>query len=320
MNMMLPRYDQLPLRPDGTRTAWPCFGPDDNVGLIGQQTPESIIEASRLVRRGAVFPLNAELRMIEPPLFGRASAKHTIVRFDGDPGFDDVISAFNPQASSQWDALAHASCGPNLFFNGATVADVLERGRNTIDHWARRGIVGRGVLLDIEPVLAGGVDDYRPDMPIAISVDQLEACRSKAGVDFRPGDILMVHTGFLNWYLRQEQARRSAMAATDGLTAAGLEHSESMVRYLWDSHVAAVVSDNPAVEVWPPDPLESGDPFRSLHPILIGLLGMAIGELWWLADLVADCRMDGVSTMLVTSAPLHVTGGISSPPNALAIK
>ena len=110
------------------------------------------------------------------------------------------------------------------------------------------------------------------------------------------------------------------MAATDGLTAAGLEHSESMVRYLWDSHVAAVVSDNPAVEVWPPDPLESGDPFRSLHPILIGLLGMAIGELWWLADLVADCRMDGVSTMLVTSAPLHVTGGISSPPNALAIK
>jgi kynurenine formamidase len=314
---MLPSYDQLPLRPDGTRCAWSCFSPDDNVGLIGQQTPDRILEASRLVRRGVIFPLGQELRALEPPLFGRARTEHTIIRFEGDPGFDDVINTFNPQASSQWDALAHASCGPNLFFNGATVTDVLERGRNTIDHWARRGIVGRGVLLDMEPVLGDLVDVYQPDRPVRITVDHLEACRSAAGVDYQPGDILMLHTGFLAWYLRQDQARRSAMAEPDALTAAGLEHSESMVRYLWDSHVAAVVSDNPAVEVWPPD---EDAPFGSLHRILIGLLGMALGELWWLADLAADCRLDHVNTMLVTSAPLHVSGGVSSPANALAIK
>ena len=316
---MLPSYDQLPLGPNGTRSAWSYFGPDDNVGLIGQQTPDRIREASKCVLRGAVFPLNAELGAVEPPLFGRARVEHKIIRFEGDPGFDDVINTFNPQASSQWDALAHASCGPNLFFNGATAADILDLGRNTVDHWARRGIVGRGVLLDLEPLLGDLVDGYQPDMPVAIGVSELEACRSAAGVDFQPGDILMLHTGFLAWYLRQSRARKLAMADADNLTAAGLEHSEPMVRYLWDSHVSAVVSDNPAVEVWPPD-LSADAPFGSLHRILLGLLGMALGELWWLADLAADCRRDGASTMLVTSAPLHVSGGVSSPANALAIK
>jgi len=129
---MLPSYDQLPLGPNGTRSAWSYFGPDDNVGLIGQQTPDRIREASKCVLRGAVFPLNAELGAVEPPLFGRARVEHKIIRFEGDPGFDDVINTFNPQASSQWDALAHASCGPNLFFNGATAADILVLGRTPV--------------------------------------------------------------------------------------------------------------------------------------------------------------------------------------------
>jgi hypothetical protein len=47
---------------------------------------------------------------------------------------------------------------------------------------------------------------------------------------------------------------------------------------------------------------------------------MPIGELWWLDDLAADCAADGVYEFLFTSAPLNVSGGVGSPPNALAIK
>ncbi len=90
-----------------------------------------------------------------------------------------------------------------------------------------------------------------------------------------------------------------------------------MCRYLWDAHVAAVASDTYAVEAMPPD---RARPLGFMHRMLIGQFGMALGELWWTEELVADCAADGVYEMFFTSAPLHLTGGIGSPPNALAIK
>lgn len=316
----LPAYDDLPAAPHGGRSAWHLFGPDDDIGLFNLQTPERVAAAARLVRRGAVFALNAEVRQFVPPLFDRAAAEHRVIQTPGDPGLDDALDNFNPQASSQWDSLAHVPYVADAFYNGATLDDVLTRHRNTIDHWARRGIAGRGVLLDLEPLLRAELADYDPGSAVAVSVDQLERCRRAAGVDYEPGDVLLLHTGFLSWYVQQDERRRTAMAPERDLAAVGLEHTEAMARYLWNAHVSAVVSDNPAVEVWPPDGSPDAAPFGFLHTMLIGQFGMAIGELWWLADLAADCRRDGVVTMLVTSAPLHVAGGIGSTPNALAIK
>jgi hypothetical protein len=77
-----------------------------------------------------------------------------------------------------------------------------------------------------------------------------------------------------------------------------------------------VAADNPALEAWPPHNSTGG----FLHHRLIPLLGMNIGELWWLDDLAEDCAADGVYEFLFTSAPLNVPGGVGSPPNALAIK
>ena len=54
--------------------------------------------------------------------------------------------------------------------------------------------------------------------------------------------------------------------------------------------------------------------------MLIGQFGMALGELWWLADLARDCAADGVYEMFLASAPLNAPGGIGSPANAVAIK
>jgi hypothetical protein len=65
----------------------------------------------------------------------------------------DVLDNFFPQISSQWDSLAHVAYSAGVFYNGATDNDVLIGHRNTIDHWARRGIVGRGVLLDLDRAL-----------------------------------------------------------------------------------------------------------------------------------------------------------------------
>jgi kynurenine formamidase len=90
-----------------------------------------------------------------------------------------------------------------------------------------------------------------------------------------------------------------------------------MCGYLWDAHVAAIVTDTFAVEVFPPD---RSTATGFLHRILIGQFGMALGELWWTEDLAADCAEDGVYEALLTSAPMHGVGGIGSPANALALK
>ena len=93
-----------------------------------------------------------------------------------------------------------------------------------------------------------------------------------------------------------------------------------MARYLWDTHAAAVASDCPSVEVWPMDHSPGLFPFGSLHKVLLGQFGMAIGELWWLEELADDCASDGVHEFLLTSAPLNTRGGYGSTANALAIK
>jgi len=229
-----------------------------------------------------------------------------------------VYDNFYPQASSQWDSLAHIAYSPGVFYNGATDDDVLSGRRNTIDHWARRGIAGRAIVLDLDRALNADGQSYSPADGTAFSVSQLELARAHAGVSYSPGCIVLLRTGFLRWYRAQPRRTRTELASS--LRAPGVEHTEEMARYLWDSEIMAIASDTFAVEVWPADFSAEAFPFGFLHRILIGQFGMALGELWWLDDLAADCERDGVYECLLTSAPLHANGGIGSPPNALAMK
>jgi kynurenine formamidase len=317
----LPRYDDLPAADQGGRSGWKIFGGADSVGLLNLQDEARVLAAAALVRKGSVFALNAELDAVNPPLDAdRTMYRHRILH-QPDPGFpdlDDVLDNFFPQISSQWDSLAHVAYTPGVFYNGATDDEVTSGKRNTIDNWARRGIVGRGILLDLERALNSGGRSYSPAGSTAFSVADLEHARAHAGVEFSPGCVLLLRTGFLGWYGAQPWRDRKRVAAD--LRAPGLEHTEDMARYLWDSQIMAVAADNYSVEVWPPAWGPEAVPFGFLHRVLIGQFGMALGELFALDDLAADCAGDGVYEFFLASAPLNVRGGIGSPPNALAIK
>jgi kynurenine formamidase len=169
--------------------------------------------------------------------------------------------------------------------------------------------------LDMVRTLAADGRGYDPGTSTAFTVDDLERARRHAGVEFRPGDVLIVHTGFAAWYLDQPLQRRAVVGREQ--RTPGIASGEEMCRYLWNAHVSAVASDTYAVEVFPPD-RESAVGF--LHRILIGQFGMALGELWWTEDLAADCAADGRHEAFLVSSPLNAPGGIGSPPNATAIK
>jgi len=60
------------------------------------QTPERIAAAAAEIQRGAVFPLSAEVRLFDPPLYGRRRAVHRVLTAPDDPGLDDELDSFKP--------------------------------------------------------------------------------------------------------------------------------------------------------------------------------------------------------------------------------
>ena len=96
----------------------------------------------------------------------------------------------------------------------------------------------------------------------------------------------------------------------------GIEATREMAAWLWNNRVAAIGTDCPAVEAFPFNFMDEG----ALHYRALPLLGLPLGELFVLAPLADSCRSDGRYEFMVVSAPLHLDGGIASPPNAVAIR
>ncbi len=322
----LPRYDQLPVDPSKPpKSAWGLFGDDDELGTVNLLTPERVRDALALPTRGAVFSLNWDVEMPDPPILGRKPLQHHII--DLRPGSDDYYDRFYPQASSQWDALCHMPHPRYGYYNGRTQAEVTGRpgSRNGIEHWARRGIVGRFVLADVERYRRESGRPLRQDEPDPVRPEDLEATLAAQGTSLSTGDILLIRMGWVGWYEQRDAATRRALAeAGQDLRTPGLEGTEAMAAWLWDRHVAAVACDVPALEVLPSGPWNAPEPEATydsyLHFRIIPLLGMAVGEMFVLDELADDCAADGVYHGLFTAAPIHKIGGAGSPANAIAVK
>jgi kynurenine formamidase len=234
-----------------------------------------------------------------------------------------VLDNFYPQASSQWDALTHVGDFEHGFWGGVTVQELRAEGDKPkhklgIHHWARRGIAGRCVLIDVarfREQQGRAIDCAGSD---GISVADLQATLAAQRVTPEPGDVWLIRTGWVGWYDQQRYAVRYALADRSALKAPGLTCSEEMAEYLFDHHPAAIAADNPSLEAWPPPNFVSPDGF--LYHFLLGRFGIAIGEMFVLDALAEDCAADGVYVGLFTSAPLHIVGGTGSPPNALVLK
>ncbi|MCZ7537012.1 MAG: cyclase family protein [Acidimicrobiia bacterium] len=330
----LPHYSDLP-RVAGLPSSWGLWGDagTDRLGCLNLLTPERVVDAATLVRRGAVFPLNWSMGLPDPPLFGRDRLVHEVTGGDESIGHDDILDRWNTQSSSQWDGFRHIRNTAARTESPGTghYGGVPDR-EHGIDHWARRGIVGRAVLCDIGRFRESQGRALRHDTPDVIGPDEITQCLAAQGSAVREGDVLLMRTGWTAWYEQQSAGVREALAQPGGLAAPGLAPGERTAEVLWDLHIAAIGTDTPAVEVWPlgshlePDEVEAvrSDPRRShevfVHTLLLSMLGLPLGELWDLDALAADCAEDGRFDCLFVSAPLNLPAGVASPPNALAVK
>ena len=321
----VPSYSELPLV-GGLPSSWGLWGDDDRLGCLNLLTPERTALALAGVQCGDVFSLNWTMTGPEPALFGRPSLRHDIVRSPTSPSLNDVISDWNTQSSSQWDGFGHVVRAGFGTYGG------VDADAHGVDDWARRGIVGSAVLADVARWRESVGRPLRHEEPDPIGPEDVLQTLSAQGVEVRTGDILVIRTGWIEWYERLAPAERAALATGDGLRNPEVVPTEQMAQTLWDLHPAAVACDNPAVEVWPLGSLLPkaeadavlADPARrheiSLHTRLLPMLGLPLGELWDLAALAADCVADGVYRFCLTSAPIALRGGAASPANALAVK
>jgi kynurenine formamidase len=315
----IPSYDELPVRkgaPAGA--AWGVFGDDDEVGTINLLTPERVVEASYSIRSGKVFALNLPINIPDPPLFTRGKHTHTVKIFPtADFVLDDYLDNFYPQASSQWDALAHVKHPIHGAYNGIPDNQMTGRGgmRLGIDNLARRGIAGRGVLADVARYYdrIGKSIDFTKAKSIPLA--DVQATLEDEGVELRAGDILLIRIGWTKFYLSASEELKAELAKET--VVPGIEGGERTARWLWDNHLAAVASDSPALEALPKP---AGEEMEFLHFHMLAFFGMPIGEMWNLEGLAEDCAADERYEFFLTSAPLNVPGGVGSPPNALAIK
>ena len=316
---VIPPFDSLPRLPgNGVRHAWDVWGRGDNLGTLNRLTGPAVAAAAGCVRSGERIGVSLPMGLPDPPFFGRKGFRHNFEPM-GPAAWDDWVDGFYLQCSSQWDGLRHVG-SPDGWYGGwrGQPSDDLEP--LGIHHWAERGIIGRGVLVDLAAMAGegGAGPGYDPFTRVAFRPADLTAALAAQGVALRAGDILCVRTGWTDKYLTLDPAGRAALAdgmqSVSGYTAAGLAGSEDVAGFLWDAGVAAVACDNPAVEVVPAD---RADGF--LHGRLIAGLGMAIGELFTFGALAAACRREGRYDFLFASVPLNITGAVGSPGNAVAV-
>lgn len=280
-------------------------------------------------------PLNA---LDHLPIPGRRKLAHSPFNVaSGGTGWDEDLS-FNTQTSSQWDSLCHWQHQPSgLAYNGAKPSKEKLSGTSTrdndlptLDHWhARGGLVARGVLIDFKSWADEQGIAFHPYDGYGVTVAQIEAVAAHQGVEFRPGDVLVLRLGVPSAIAEALETLLPRMAQ---MRVSGVESSVESARWFWDKRFAAVASDTNAFEavhaggekldlgmctlqsrVW-----EMADN-SVLHEHFLGLFGLPIGELWDLERLAEHARATGRYSFMLTSSPLNVPCLVASPPNALAI-
>lgn len=312
----MPLYDELPRLPKvGIPHAWDVFGRDDELGTLNLLDNATVLAAFGEVSTGERIGITLPLTAIDPPLYGREPLRHTLSETDRNT-WDDSIDALYPQASSQWDGLRHVRIREFGFFGGVTDNPPEMGERLGIHHWARRGIFGRGVLLDVERYLRVRRPGYDPLSEVSLDCGLIADVAVTQGVEIRRGDVLCLRFGWPAGYRRLDADARKAYAAIPfSPPYAGLAADESTSRALWNWQIAALVCDNPGAEV-SPGSAEVGN----LHRRLLPTLGLAIGELFDFDALAERCAEDGRWTFLLAGVPLNVPGGVGSPANAVAIR
>jgi len=314
------KFDMKHLRATAERCKnWGRWGADDEAGTLNFVSPQDLVKAGQLVRKGKAFSLGLNFDRHGPQrgLWGnRFNPIHTMlatgtdaVAGNQDAGklryADDMVS-LPLQCGTQWDALGHIFYDDKMW-NGydARLVDSNGAKKNSIDKVKDR-MVGRGVLLDVARHL--GLPFIEDGM--AITNEDLDATARAQQVEIRRGDFVIVRTGQM-----EDRLAKGEWGGYAGGDAPGLAFETS--EWIFRKEIAAICTDTWGCEV---RPNETDDASQPWHWVVIPMIGITMGEIFYLKDLAEDCAADRVYEFLFCGPPLPITGAVGSPLNPMAIK
>ncbi|MCO6418143.1 cyclase family protein [Siccirubricoccus sp. KC 17139] len=284
------------------------YGADDQIGAMNLLNAQKVLEAVRLVTRGQVYRLGVPVGR-ETPAFPPRSLSVTVMMPDQFGGAtvpsenrmsyaDDMFTGWLG-VGSQIDSFAHLGID-NVFYNGNRAQDFMHTTGVT-----RLGIEGippmvtRGVLVDMarargKPMLDEGE---------IITADDLRNVMRDQGVQVRRGDVVLIHTGWVE-LLERDPARF-------GKGEPGIDNGAA--EYLASLEVVAVGADTWGVEAVPfrnPNRVWEG------HQTLLAKNGIHILEVM---DTRALARDQATEFLFVLGQPL-LKGAVQAIINPIAIR
>ncbi len=263
------------------------YGHNDQIGMLN--LIDSASRSAILARADAskVFDLSVDHFVGMPGWFGAGDQPYQIWMTHTPAGevVDNsmrVSLAANQLVSYSGDSISmYTHCGTHIDtfnhfgYNGRIFNDFAAADHLGSRAWDRCGaenhppIFARGVLLDVAGL--HGVPTLPPSH--AIGERDLKGCLAKQGLELRPGDVVLIHTGQMKLW-----PDMAFVANTPGLNREGAE-------YLAKAGAIMIGADNLTLEMTPAaEPLN----FFPVHTYLLAEAGVPILEMACLDELVAE--------------------------------
>ena len=283
------------------RRNWGRWGDDDEVGALNLITDEKRLEAVALVAQGRTVSMNRPYPKHPGPRNPSPAQHFMRASIDGQAGgvVDYYGFIYHGQQMTHLDALCHVWEGGKLW-NGRDPQETLQADGarfGDVTAW-RQGIVTRGVFLDV--VRHRGEPYVAPDRPV--HGEELEAIAAAQGVEVRPGDALIVHSGYGAYVTEHPEPEGSDSPGLHASCAPFVrEHDVSILG--WD-----LMDARPNAEGlrWP------------MHGVLFNF-GVALLDNALLEPLAEACAEEGRYEFMFMAHPLRVEGGTGSPVNPIAM-
>jgi len=264
----------------------------------------NLVASARVIELNFVWDRNSPLLGLNPPfsISLHTSHKQTAGSIPGLAFAADMMFFSGQHGAPTIDAIGHIS--DNLKLYGGSDATTNEGATGLlalgIETYPRERLVNRGVLLDVARLK--GVDALAPGQEITAA--DLEAVAKAEGVEIRPGDSVLIRTGFGKFF-EADRAKYTGFRPGPG---------ESAARWLASKKIFLTGDDQLSYEVVPP----SGTVFPA-HRILIADNGIYIVENLNLEELSKVLAEEQVYEFLLVLNPLRIKGATGSALNAFAI-
>jgi kynurenine formamidase len=289
---------------------WPV---GDQLGAGNHLTPAKRLEALALVREGRLFdlghvieigaprfePVQTPYLLLGAPNWQGGIRRRRLAGATNDAGANLERIEMTTHVGTHIDALGHFTIGAEMYGGRDANEVVTDFGLEQLGIEQAPAIVSRGLMVD----LAGLDGGAHLDAGRAIGPDDIETALAARKLAIRPGDIVLIHTGWGRFYMKDNPRY---LSGEPGINLAA-------ARWLTAQGVTAIGVDNMAVEVLPGE----NDPEVKMpvHQHCLVEAGVYLIENLLLTPLVAA----GIAEFCFILLPVKFKGATGSPARPIAM-